>query len=148
MKRLIAALAMAIPMVLASAAPAAAVDAVQTFSIDAVLARPDFATATSGARYYFGNQPHPGVVRRIDSNVTTSQTTTRFHRTTEDACQWAMMSGLIRLRDAAARHGGNGVINIRSNANNQQTSSRTEFQCIVGRGLVRVALIADTVQLR
>lgn len=147
MKRLLTALAMAIPMVLASVGPAGAVDSVQTFSLDAALARPDFASTTAGARYYFGNQPHPGIVRRIDTNVTTRQTTTRFHRTTEDACQWALMSGLIRLRDAAARHGGNGVINIRSEGNGPM-SSRTEFQCTVGRGMVRVSLTADTVAFR
>lgn len=148
MKRLFAAVALAIPMLVAATGPASAVDDQQAFSIASTRARPDYESTTAGARYYFGGEPHPGIVRRIDSNVTTSQTTTRFHRTTEDACQWALMSALVRLRASAERNGGNAAINIRSNANNIETTSRTEFQCIVGRGLVRVSLKADIVQLR
>ena len=132
-----------------SVAPAASADdAVSSHQIESVTARPDFASQTGGIRFYFGNSPTPEVARRVEDNVTTSVRTRKFGRSTEEACQWVMLSALIELRTHAEAVGGNAVVNIRSNWRNVETSSRTEYQCAAGFLMAGVALKGDVVTLQ
>jgi len=119
-----------------------------THQIEAVLNDPEFAALTEGVRFYFGNQPHPAVQQRIEQNVTTARPARSRHRDAELACQRAMLNSLVALRDYALRHGGNAVINIRSNTNLLERSSRTEYQCVAGRMRATAALKGDVVRLR
>ena len=104
-----AAFAMAAPAEARCGAPAEPT----THQIEAVLNDPDFAAATEGVRFYFGNQGHPAVQQRIEQNVTTARPPLAPPRPGA-GCQRAMLNSLIALRDYALRHGGNAVINIRS----------------------------------
>ena len=115
--------------------------------IQAVLEDPEFATLTQGVSFYFGDQRHPAVAERIEQNVTTRRPT-RSRRDAEQACQRALLNSLIALRDYALRHGGNAVVNIRSNTNLIEFSSRTEYQCVRSGRRVTAALKADIVRLR
>lgn len=146
MKFKLAVLALALPALL-MATPAAADDALGAYSIQNVVTREDFNSQTQGIRFYFGDAPHPRATRTIQSNITTSVRGRKSGRAAEEACQWTMMSALYRLRDAALRNGGNAVVNIRSNWQNVETSSRTEYQCSVGGLMAGVALKADIVSL-
>ncbi|HRP09514.1 MAG TPA: hypothetical protein PLK37_00605 [Terricaulis sp.] len=119
-----------------------------THQIEPVLNDPEFATATEGVRFFFGNQPHPAVAQRIEQNVTTARPARSRFRDAEMACQRAMLNSLVALRDYALRHGGNAVINIRSNTNLLERSSRTEYQCVAGRMRATAALKGDVVRLR
>jgi len=119
-----------------------------THLIEPVLNDPEFASATEGVRFFFGNQPHPAIAQRIERDVTTARPARSRHRDTEMACQRAMLNSLVALRDYALRHGGNAVINIRSNTNLLERSSRTEYQCVAGRMRATAALKGDVVRLR
>lgn len=131
---------------LAFASPAAAEDAVADYTIDNVTQRPDFSGQMSGVTFYFGDVPHPAG-STVEADVTTSQRTRKFGRSSEEACQWVMLSALQRLRDRAQAVGGNAVVNIRSNWRNVETSSRTQYRCAAGLWMAGVALKADIVRL-
>lgn len=148
MKFNLAVLAVAVPVLLAATPAAARDDAVNTFQIANVTSREDFQSQTQGVRFYFGDQATPAVARRVEANATTSQRTRKFGRTAEEACQWVMMSALLRLRDHALAVGANGVVNIRSNWQNNEWSSTTEYQCGIGGIMAGVALKADIVTFR
>jgi uncharacterized protein YbjQ (UPF0145 family) len=147
MKVRLAALALALSALFV-AMPAKADDAVSTHQIANVTALPAYATEFSNIRFYFGNASHPSVTRRIEADVTTSLRTRKLGRSSEEACQWVLMSALIQLRDHAVASGGNAVINIRSNWRNQEWSSATEYQCAAGFLMAGVALKGDVVALR
>lgn len=146
MKVRLALLAIAIPALLA-ATPAAADDAVTTHAIANVLQRTDFSSGGEGVRFYFGDAPHPAASRHIERDATTSVRTRKLGRSTEEACQWVMMSALIQLRQHALDVGGNAVVNIRSNWRNNEWSSATEYQCASGFLMAGVALKGDVVSL-
>lgn len=132
---------------LSLAAPPAQADELGNYQIASVTARPDFASQVGGVSFYFGDASHPAVARRIEDNVTTSLRTRKLGRSNEEACQWVMMSALIQLRDHALAVGGNAVVNIRSNWDNVETSSATEYRCATGFLMAGVALKGDVVTL-
>lgn len=146
MKLNLAVMAFAIPVLL-MATPAAAEDAVSTHAIENVLQRPDFGSQMEGVTFSFG-AGSPAVSRRIEEGVTTSVRTRKFGRSTEESCQWVMMSALIQLRQRAIDLGGNAVINIRSNWRNVEWSSESEYQCASGFLMAGVALKGDVVEIR
>jgi len=135
-------------MALLAAAPAHADDDVSNHNIASVTERSDYAAQLQGVSFYFGDQPHPAVARRIEANAQTSLRTRKFGRSNEEACQWVMLSALIQLRDHAVSLGGNAVVNVRSNWRNVEFSSRTEYQCAAGFLMAGVALKGDVVQIR
>ncbi|RZJ31404.1 MAG: excinuclease ATPase subunit [Brevundimonas sp.] len=134
------------------AAPAtpttAAADVVTTHELAAVLERPEYAAQLEGVRFYFGDAPHPGVARRIEADATTSQRSRRLGRSSEESCQWVMLSALLRLKSQAEATGGNAVVNVRSNWDNVEWSSRTQYKCSAGFLMAGVALKGDVVRLR
>jgi len=115
--------------------------------IAAVINDPDFAAHTQGVTFYFGNQGHPAIAQRIQRDVTTRRPT-RSRSDAEEACQGALLNSLIALRNWALSNGGNAVVNIRSNTNNLEFSSRTEYQCVRSGRRVTAALKGDVVRLR
>ena len=140
-------LALALPALL-MATPAAADDAVTTHEISAVTARPEYASQIEGVQFFWGDTRHPAVARRIEEGAQTSPRTRKFGRSTEEACQWVMLSAMVRLRDHALSVGGNAVINVRSNWRNVEWSSTTQYQCAAGGLMAGVALKGDVVSLR
>lgn len=146
MKFNLALLALAVPALL-MATPAAADDAVTIHPIANVTNRPDYAGQLDGVRFYFGNGSHPAIGRRIEEGAQTSVRTRKFGRSTEEACQWVMLSALLQMRQHALDVGGNAVVNIRSNWRNVEWSSATEYQCASGFLMAGVALKGDVVTL-
>lgn len=128
------------------AAPPA--DEVTIHEIANVLERPEYASQLEGVTFYFGDAPHPRVARRIEADATTSQRSRRFGRSAEESCQWVMLSALIRLKNQTLANGGNAVVNIRSNWDNVEWSSRTQYKCSAGFLMAGVALKGDMVSLR
>jgi uncharacterized protein YbjQ (UPF0145 family) len=139
----------AVPVLLA-ATPAAAQrqDAVNVFPVGAVRDDPEFAGQTSDIRFYFAGERHPGIVRRVQNNATTSQRARKAGRAADWACNRALMNALIRLGDAARSSGANAVINIRSNWDNRPYANGSEYECGIGRMMAGVALKGDIVTLR
>jgi uncharacterized protein YbjQ (UPF0145 family) len=133
----------AVAVGLSFAAPPAfaADDDVGAYQLASVLERPDYMSQLEGVTFHFGSSP--AVSRTIEQDATTSQRTRKFGRSAEEACQWVLLSALIRLRDHAIALGGNAVVNIESNWQNVPSSSTTEYQCAVGGLMAGVALKAD-----
>jgi uncharacterized protein YbjQ (UPF0145 family) len=133
---------------LVAASPAMAEDAVSTHSIAASVDRPEHASQLEGVRFFFGSAPHGAVARVIEEGVQTSLRTRKFGRSSEEACQWVLLSALLQLKSRAQALGGNAVVNIRSNWRNVEWSSNTEYQCAAGFLMAGVALKGDVVLLR
>jgi uncharacterized protein YbjQ (UPF0145 family)/F0F1-type ATP synthase membrane subunit c/vacuolar-type H+-ATPase subunit K len=140
MKKLFAAAVAAI--VLGGASVAHAEDAVTNHSIAAVMERPEYAQQLEGIRFVFGR----GGGRVIDGDSKVSLRTRKFGRSSEEACQWVLLSTLLQLKNRAQAVGGNAVVNIRSNWQNVEFSSTTEYQCAAGFLMAGVALKADIVR--
>lgn len=123
-------------------------DTPANFSIETAQAQPDWESSLQGVRIYFGNQPHGAVAQRLERDATTSQRASSRHKTPDESCGRALLNALVSLRDHALAQGGNAVINVRSNWNHVEFSSRTEYQCVRGRMMSGVALKGDIVRLR
>lgn len=140
-------LALVVPALIL-ATPAAADDAVSTHDIANVTGNPAYATEVGDFPMYWAGQSTPRIARTVEANATTSLRTRKLGRSTEEACQWVTMSALIQLRDHARALGGNAVVNIRSNWNNVESASATQYQCAAGFLMAGVALKGDVVSLR
>lgn len=101
---------------------------------------------SGGTAFYWGNQPHPPVVKKFGT-YKTSKRTNALGKDQGYACAWAMASALSALRDRAQREGGNAVINIVSNIKDVEESSETAYSCLAGKVMVNVALKGTVVSL-
>lgn len=124
-------------------------DTPANFSIEEARAQADFASATEGVTFYFGNQGHPGIAQRFERNAMTSQRSRSSSANNPGpGCHRAFLNALVSLRNHALAQGGNAVVNVRSNWNHVEFSSATEYQCVRGRMMSGVALKGDIVRLR
>jgi uncharacterized protein YbjQ (UPF0145 family) len=126
---------------------ASADDAVANRVLANVVGRAEYAQEFQGFHIYFGDAARPAG-RVVERNAQTSLRTRKFGRSSEEACQWVLLSALIQLRDHARAVGGNGLANVRSNWQNQEFSSRTEYQCAAGFLMAGVALKGDVISVR
>lgn len=126
---------------------AEAADRTVMMPIAAAMSSPDArAKLDESIKFYFGDQSAPGKQVSLGSSKT-SQKTNAFAKTDATACNWAFLSSMLQLRHHAQKVGANAVINIRSNYNNQEMSSNSEFECHAGGVMAGVALKADFVRL-
>lgn len=72
--------------------------------------------------------------------VSTNKKTNAFMKSSQEACEWAMLSALKALQERALREGMTDVINITSNYKNKPFSSATKFECGSGAVMAGVAL--------
>jgi uncharacterized protein YbjQ (UPF0145 family) len=100
----------------------------------------------SNVELYFGKQKHPKVVES-QGVIRTSKKTNGFGKSDQKACEWALISALISLQAQAEQQGGNAVIEIKSNYQNKETSSETEYVCVSGALMSGVALKGKVVKL-
>ena len=99
----------------------------------------------NNVQFYFGNQRHGRVIKRIGS-WPTQKKTNAFNKTDEFACQWALLSGLLSLKKRALAEGGNAVINIKTNNDHREINNRKTFECEVGNIIASVALVGTVVK--
>ncbi len=95
---------------------------------------------------YWAGQSHPKVVTK-HGVFKTSKRSNGFMKENEQACSQALASALIVFRDRAHREGGNAVIDLKSNLNNVEEKSATEYSCLIGGMMVNVALKGTVVTL-
>jgi len=108
------------------------------YLVSEVTENPEYAARLQGVDFYFGAQPHPGIVEDF-GEWPTNKKTNAFGKTDQFACQWAMLSALLSLHQRAVSLGANAVINIRSNYKNQEFVSETHFECGAGALMAGVA---------
>lgn len=97
-------------------------------------------------RFYFGNQSHPAVDRRLGEYVA-NRKTNAANKSDRDACNWVFLSSLLALRDRAAQQGGDAVINVTSYYKKNELVSDTEYECHAGAFIAGVALKGTVVKL-
>jgi len=140
-KRLITALALACAMGAAHAA-----DRTVMLPIAAAMGSSDAeAKLDKSIAYRFGDQPFTGKTTSLGTDKT-SQKTNAFGKSDDKACNWVFLSAMLQLQKHAQAVGANAVVNIRSNYNNIEKSSATEFECHAGALMAGVALKADFVK--
>jgi len=135
---------LSILLLLSLCSTAFARDSHQMLPIADVLNNPEYASQLEGVSYYFGEQPHPEVIRSFGTDRTNKKTNA-FNKSDAEACQWVMLSALVQLRQRAIELGANAVVNIKSNYKNNLTSSETEYRCGAGGLMAGVALVGEFV---
>jgi uncharacterized protein YbjQ (UPF0145 family) len=129
----------------ACAINASARDSVEEFLIADVMASADAKNILGEhIKFYFGDQPHPKVVKEITES-SYQRKTNGANKSDKDACNWAFLSTMKELKEKAQNMGGNAVVNIRSNYSNNPTSSTETFKCASGMLMSSVALVGDVV---
>lgn len=68
-------------------------------------------------------------------------------RTDDQACQAAFLSALAALQARAQQEGGNAIVRIESITRRKQTTSSTDYRCVVGATVAHVGLRGDVVVL-
>jgi uncharacterized protein YbjQ (UPF0145 family) len=96
---------------------------------------------------YFASQSHPRVEKSF-GEVATNKKTNAFNKTDEEACRHVFLSAVLQLQESARQQGGDAVINIRSNYQDNETSSETDYVCGAGAVIAGVALKGEIVRLR
>jgi len=112
----------------------------QDFSIHEALSTPEAKQKIDkNIRLYFGNTKHPKYQRSF-GKFSTSKKTNAFNKSDKLACEWAFLSAIIQMQRKAKGLGANAIVNIKSNYNRTETSSRKSFKCAAGNILAGVAL--------
>lgn len=118
------------------------------FSIKSALSTPTAKEKIQPDIYlYFGNQKHPKIQRSF-GKFSTSKKTNAFNKSDKQACEWAFLSAVIQLQRKAINLNANAIINIKSNYNRIETSSRKNFKCAAGSVIAGVALKGTFVQTK
>lgn len=126
---------------------ASAADVMAEFPLKHALESEEVKEAIDGdIPLYWGDQEHPAVEKEL-GKFKTSKRTNAVGKSDQEACEWALASAIIELQNRVFLEGGNAIINIRSNINNQPRSSTTDFDCLQGNIMVNVALEGTVVAL-
>ncbi|GAC13123.1 hypothetical protein [Aliiglaciecola lipolytica] len=122
-------------------------DTKHMYSIQEALESADFKSRLyPDIALYFGEQPHPKVVKSLGS-YPTNKKTNAFNKSDIEACQWVLLSALLTLQERAQKEGGNAVVNINSYYKKNTFSSETEYECHAGAFVAGVALMGEVVTL-
>lgn len=138
---------MMIPLLMFVSSAADARDTIVRVSVEEAMTTEDAkVTLDVGVRFFFGDQKHAEVVRRIGT-YTANKKTNAFNKSDQEACKWAFLSAMISLQDRAVAEGGNAVVRIRSFYKKRDFTSATEFECGAGAFAAGVTLVGDVVKL-
>tara|TARA_A100001391_G_C4851662_1_gene219902 strand:- start:27 stop:446 length:420 start_codon:yes stop_codon:yes gene_type:complete len=128
---------------LAGLAPVAHADKdIQTWSIQDAMTSQNFQDRLGGFKFVWGDEVSG---QRVQS-TSTRKATNGIGKSDREACEWALLSGLIALKEQAESKGATSVQGIKSMATGTPYSSTTEFQCITGWTNSRVYLEAEIVK--
>ncbi|MCK5860567.1 hypothetical protein [Abyssibacter sp.] len=117
-----------------------------TFPLEDFFAREDVQNRLGNeVKFYFGEQSHPAVASRL-GEYQSNKKTNAFNKTDQEACEWALFSAMLSLRDRALQLGGDAVVNITSNYRNTPFTSKTEYMCGAGNVLAGVTMKGEVVK--
>ncbi|MDR8760275.1 hypothetical protein FEP90_01958 [Burkholderia multivorans] len=131
--------------ILASSA-AYARDTIDNYPIESAL-KSDEGKLDDGVALYFGDQPHPRVLKSYGT-FATNKKTNAFGKSDEAACRHVFLSAVLELQARARKEGGNAVVGIKSNYRNVLRSSETEYTCGAGAVMAGAALTGEVVTLK
>lgn len=130
-------------LLLAGAQGAFARDDAQLYPVSGVMS---MSGVDSSVGMYFGNTPHPAVVKKLGT-FPTNRKTSSVGKSDQQACNWAALAAVKTLQERALKEGGNAVINIKSYYKKNEVSHDDQFECHAGTFVTGVALIGDVVKL-
>ena len=120
----------------------------QDFSIHEALSTPQAKQKIDdNIRLYFGNKKHPKYQRSF-GKFSTNKKTNAFNKSDKQACEWAFLSAVLQLQRKARNLGANAIVNIKSNYNRIETSSRRNFKCAAGNIIAGVALKGTFIKIK
>jgi uncharacterized protein YbjQ (UPF0145 family) len=135
-------------LALMSSTPTLASDNVFMLQVSDGMASPDLeGKLDPSIHYYFGDAPHPAIVKTFDDYVT-NQKTNGFNKTDRKACEWVFSSAMIELDKRARDLGANAVVNIRSFYKKDTYSSATQVECHNGFLITGITLKGTFVKVR
>lgn len=137
-----------IPVIaLLATGPALARDDTISFAIAEAMDNPAYQEKLGPqVRFFWGDQAHPEALQTF-GEYASNKKTNAFGKADREACEWALLSALLSLRDRALQEGGNAVINIKSNYKSNEFVSNSEYQCGAGNIMAGVALKGTVVKL-
>ena len=106
----------------------------------------DAQPANNKVALYFGDAAHPAATAS-QGEATES---VRIARKTDDepvACNEALKEALAKLREDAASHGANAVVNISTSFHETHTASATEFTCATSMSAAALKVHGELVTL-
>tara|TARA_R110000868_G_scaffold166806_4_gene400926 strand:+ start:5672 stop:6112 length:441 start_codon:yes stop_codon:yes gene_type:complete len=130
-------------LILVGAQGALARNETQLYPVSGVLSMPG---ADKEIAMYFGNTPHPKVLKELGT-YPTNRKTNSFGKSDQEACNWVALAAVKSLQERAFKEGGNAVINIRSYYKKKEVSHDDQFECHAGSFVAGVGLIGDVVKL-
>ena len=129
------------------AAPSQARDTRQHFDIATALeAGKADGTLDGTVRFYFKGAGTPSATRI--GEATTNKKTNAFGKSDAEACQWAFLSAVKALQEAAKARGANAVVDIESNYKRQVFTSATQYECGAGGLMAGVALKGNSAKTK
>lgn len=90
-------------------------------------------------KFYLAGAKTPAVLDRMGSDTSNSKTNA-FNKSDEFACQWAILSSLIRFQDTAKQKGANAVVGLVSYYKKNERSSSRTIECHAGALMAGAAL--------
>ena len=139
--------AVAAGMIVSDTLPAQARDDVIMLSVSDAMATQEFQQRLDNSvRFHFGSSPHGPVVKSLGDFVTNEKTNS-LGKSSLAACQWALLSGLLKFQEKALQLGANAVINIHSYYKREDVSNDTQVECHSGVFVTGVALKGDFVKI-
>ncbi|PWN55489.1 excinuclease [Abyssibacter profundi] len=131
---------------LVAVAPAQARDDHKTYPLSDFFAREDVQNRLGNdVKFYFGDQAHPAIASRL-GEYQSNKKTNAFNKTDQEACEWALLSAMLSLRDRAVGLGADAVVNITSNYRNTPFSSQSEYMCGAGNIIAGVTMKGEAVK--
>lgn len=128
--------------------PAAALarDTEHVYSINAALQTKLAKERLLEVPFFFAGQHHPAVASSL-GEWQTKKTTRGAFRSDQEACQVALLSGIIQLQKRAVKQGASAIVDIESITMAQPLASATEYRCVAGSVVVHVSLKGRLVKL-
>ena len=89
--------------------------------------------------FFMAGQKHDKVVKDLGV-FKSSKTSSGFSKSDQEGCDQAFLSALITLQQRAKKEGGDAIVEIKSVTKDSNVESATEYGCLAGAMIVRVAL--------
>ncbi|MBF0292267.1 MAG: excinuclease ABC subunit A [Nitrospinae bacterium] len=97
--------------------------------------------------FFMAGQKHDNVVKDLGV-FKSSKTSSGFSKSDQEGCDQAFLSAIISLQERVKKEGGDAVVDIKSVTKGNNMESATEFGCLAGALVVRVALEGRIVKLK
>ncbi|MGA7710614.1 MAG: hypothetical protein WCA81_01835 [Rhizomicrobium sp.] len=126
---------------------ALAADDIIQLDVATALSTPDAKADLDGSiKFYFGNKPHPSIVKHLGEGITNKKAN-GVGRSSTKGCERAFLDALIQMQRRAKDLGGNAVININSYNKKHEVVIDTSVECHSGLLMAGVALKGEIVKL-